>query len=264
MSGVLIGFVYLFGTLFLILLGIMLNSIKIIYQYERGVKFRLGKYVGTLKPGLNFVIPLLETMRKVDMRIKTIDIPTQEVMTSDNVPVKVNGVVYFKVKDPVKATIEIQDYTYAVSQYAQTALRDVVGGVELDEVLEKREQIGEKIGKIVDVETDSWGIDIEAIRMQDIELPAEMKRAMAAQAEAERERRAIIIKSEGEKNAAENLTYAAKKLASSPAGSGIMLRTLQTVSDIAADPSEKIVILLPTQFGELSKLLTETVKGKGK
>ena len=257
MSGVLIGFVYLFGTLFLILLGIMLNSIKIIYQYERGVKFRLGKYVGTLKPGLNFVIPLLETMRKVDMRIKTIDIPTQEVMTSDNVPVKVNGVVYFKVKDPVKATIEIQDYTYAVSQYAQTALRDVVGGVELDEVLEKREQIGEKIGKIVDVETDSWGIDIEAIRMQDIELPAEMKRA-------ERERRAIIIKSEGEKNAAENLTYAAKKLASSPAGSGIMLRTLQTVSDIAADPSEKIVILLPTQFGELSKLLTETVKGKGK
>ena len=134
----------------------LLGGLRVRYQYERGVRFRLGKYAGIVNPGLTYVIPILETLRKVDMRIKTIDIPTQEVMTSDNVPVKVNGVVYFRVKDPKKAVIEIQNYSYAVSQYAQTALRDVVGGVQLDELLEKREQIGEKIEKIVDVETDAW------------------------------------------------------------------------------------------------------------
>ena len=245
----------------LIIAGIViLSSVRIIYQYERAVKFRFGKYVNILNPGLNLIFPIIDKIRKVDMRITTIDIPSQEVMTSDNVPVKVNGVVYFKVKDPEKAVIKVQDYTYAVSQYAQTALRDVVGGVQLDELLEKREQIGEKIEKMVDVETDAWGIDITAIRMQDIELPAEMKRAMAAQAEAERERRAIIIKSEGEKKAADNLMLAAKKLSASHGG--IMLRTLQTISDIAADPSEKIIILLPSEMNGLGETLIKSLKKK--
>ena len=238
------GFTVCFGIIVIFIVMTVLSGIKIIYQYERGVKFRLGKFITVLDPGLQIIIPYLESVVKVDMRIKTIDIPSQEVMTTDNVPVKVNGVVYFKVADPKKATLEIENYTYAVSQYAQTALRDVIGGVQLDELLEQREKIGEKIETIVDVETASWGIDITAIRMQDIELPAEMKRAMAAQAEAERERRAIIIRAEGEKSAAQSLSEAAKKL--SDVRGGLHLRTLQTISNIASDPSEKIIILLPS------------------
>jgi len=221
-------------------------GVKIIYQYERGIVFTLGKYAGTRGPGLNIVIPMLQTMQKVDTRIKTLDIPKQEVMTKDNVPVMVNAVVYFKVDKPEAAILEIEDYTYAVSQYAQTALRDVIGNSDLDFVLTEREKVADSITDIVDKETESWGVDITAIKIQDIELPADMKRAMARQAEAEREKRGTIIMSEGELAASGNLAEAAKRLAQTPGA--LHLRTLQTLSDVSADQSNTIVFVTPIEI----------------
>lgn len=224
-----------------------------LYQYERGVVFTLGKFSHVKDPGLVWIIPLIQTMRKIDMRIKTADIPRQEVMTKDNIPILANTVVYFKVERPADVIIKIEDFEYAVRQYTQAALRDVVGNSELDFVLTEREKIASSIKQIVDSETSEWGIDIESIKIQEIELPAEMKRAMAKQAEAERERRAVIIAAEGELKASENLRKAADNLSESPIA--IQLRTLQTIRDIAADPSEKIVLFLPSDTGEITKKL---------
>ncbi len=218
--------------------------------------FTLGRYSGTRNPGLIWIAPIFQNMRKVDMRITTADIPKQEVITRDNITILANTVVYFKVEKPEDAIIKIQDYGYAVRQYTQTALRDVVGNSEMDFVLSEREQIADNIRKIVDAETSGWGIDIESIKIQEIELPAEMKRAMAKQAEAERERRAMIIASQGELSAAENLQRAAETLAKS--SGALHLRTLQTIRDIAADPSEKIVIFVP---GGSEEILHKLVKG---
>jgi regulator of protease activity HflC (stomatin/prohibitin superfamily) len=189
----------------------------------------------------------------VDMRIKTADIPRQEVITKDNIPVLANTVVYFKVVRPADVIIEIEDYVFAVRQYTQAALRDVVGNHELDFVLSEREQIGGAIGEMVGQETADWGVAIEAIKIQEIELPAEMKRAMAKQAEAERERRGVIILSEGELSASDNLRQAAENL--SRAEGALHLRTLQTIRDIAADPSEKIVMFLPSEVGKIARQL---------
>ena len=233
-----------------------LSGIRLLYQYERGVVFTLGRYSGTRNPGLIWIAPIFQNMRKVDMRITTADIPKQEVITRDNITILANTVVYFKVEKPEDAIIKIQDYGYAVRQYTQTALRDVVGNSEMDFVLSEREQIADNIRKIVDAETSGWGIDIESIKIQEIELPSEMKRAMAKQAEAERERRAIIISSQGELSAAENLQKAAEILAKSPGA--LHLRTLQTIRDIASDPSEKIVIFVP---GSSEEILQKLVKG---
>jgi regulator of protease activity HflC (stomatin/prohibitin superfamily) len=233
------------ALLFIIFLG-GIASIRIIYQYERGILFMLGKYQTTLDPGLNFVIPILQELRKVDMRIQTQDIPKQEVITKDNIPALVNTVVYFKVERPGDAILKIEDYQFAVAQYTQAALRDVIGNAELDFVLTEREKIAQNIKKIVDAETSEWGIDIASIKIQEIELPAEMKRAMAKQAEAEREKRAQIIVSEGELLASNNLKKAADNL--SQASGALHLRTLQTIRDIAADPSEKIIIVVPSDF----------------
>ena len=233
----------------MVLIGLIIASIKVIYQYERGVVFTLGKYSGLRNPGINLIFPIIQELRKVDMRIKTVDIPKQEVMTKDNVPVMINAVVYFKVEKPEDVVLKIEDYQYAVSQYTLAALRDVVGNYDLDFVLSERQKVAESIKKIVDAETSEWGIDITSIKIQEIELPAEMKRAMAKQAEAERERRAVIIASEGELKASENLMKAAKQLTKSKGS--LLLRTLQTVRDIAADPSEKIVILLPVEWESL-------------
>ncbi len=233
-----------------------LSGIRLLYQYERGVVFTLGRYSGTRNPGLIWIAPIFQNMRKVDMRITTADIPKQEVITRDNITILANTVVYFKVEKPEDAIIKIQDYGYAVRQYTQTALRDVVGNSEMDFVLSEREQIADNIRKIVDAETSGWGIDIESIKIQEIELPAEMKRAMAKQAEAERERRAMIIASQGELSAAENLQRAAETLAKS--SGALHLRTLQTIRDIAADPSEKIVIFVP---GGSEEILHKLVKG---
>ena len=194
-------------------------------------------------------------MRRVDMRIKTADIPRQEVMTKDNIPMLVNAVVYFKVVNPEDVIIKIEDYVFAVRQYTQAALRDVIGNSEMDFVLTEREQIAESIKKIVDSETSGWGVDVESIKIQEVELPAEMKRAMAKQAEAERERRAMIINSQGELSASENLRQAAENLAKS--SGALHLRTLQTIRDIAADPSEKIILFVPS---DLAGLVNAAVK----
>jgi regulator of protease activity HflC (stomatin/prohibitin superfamily) len=240
----------------LVVVGVLLiSAIKLLYQYERGVVFTLGKYSGTRDPGLTLVIPILQTMRKVDMRIKTAEIPRQEVMTKDNIPMLVNAVVYFKVINPADAIIKIEDYVFAVRQYTQAALRDVIGNSEMDFVLTEREQIAESIKKIVDSETSGWGVDVESIKIQEVELPADMKRAMAKQAEAERERRAVIIASEGELSASENLQKAAENLAKSKGA--LHLRTLQTIRDIAADPSEKIVLFVPSDLGRVIGSLVE-------
>jgi regulator of protease activity HflC (stomatin/prohibitin superfamily) len=231
-----------------VLLVLVLRSARLLYEYERGVVFTLGKYAGTRGPGVTVIIPIMQTMQKVDMRIKTAEIPRQEVMTKDNIPMLVNAVVYFKVVDPRDAIIKIEDYAFAIRQYTQAALRDVIGNSEMDFVLTEREQIAESIKEIVDSETDGWGIDVESIKIQEVELPAEMKRAMAQQAEAERERRAVIIASQGELEASRNLQEAAQNLAQSEGA--LHLRTLQTIRAIAADPSEKIVLFVPSDLGQ--------------
>jgi regulator of protease activity HflC (stomatin/prohibitin superfamily) len=241
--------------LLIIVVLFFLVGIKVLYQYERGVLFTLGKYSYVKEPGLRWVMPIIQSMRRVDIRIKTSDIPKQEVITKDNIPVLANTVVYFKVEKPADVVIKIEDYEYAVKQYTQAALRDVVGNSELDFVLTEREQIATNIKKIVDAETSGWGVDIEAIKIQEIELPAEMKRAMARQAEAEREKRAVIIAAEGELKASENLKKAADNIAKSPIA--LQLRTLQTIRDIAADPSEKIVLFLPSDISEIIKKVSK-------
>ncbi|MHA1340515.1 MAG: slipin family protein [Promethearchaeota archaeon] len=228
-----------------------LSGLKKCMEYERLVIFRWGKYKRVVGPGIVYILPGIESSIKVDLRIITLDIPRQEIMTRDNIPVMVNAVVYFKVIKPQDAVIKITNYSYAVSQYTQAALRDVVGTMELDQVLTERERIAQDIKQIVDTETDEWGIDIKSIKIQEIELPAEMKRAMAIQAEAEREKRAVIIKSEGEYMAAQKLKEAAQLLAEE--SGAIQLRTLQTIRDIAQDPSEKIVIFFPSGFEAILK-----------
>lgn len=242
------------GVVAFILIIWFLSGIKVILEYERIVVFRLGRYKRTMGPGLVFVIPILESARKVDLRIITQDIQRQEVITRDNIPVLANTVVYFKVERPEDAVIKIENYAYAVRQYTQAALRDTMGTMELDQVLTERDRIAQDIRNIVDKETNEWGIDIKGIKIQELELPAEMKRAFAKQAEAERAKRAIIIQSEGELHAAANLAEAANKL--SKYKGALHLRTLQTIRDIAQDPSEKIVIFMPSDLTEVAKKVT--------
>jgi len=232
----------------------LLAGIKVILEYQRLIIFRLGKYKRTIGPGVVYVLPILEKSRKVDLRIVTADIPRQEVITRDNIPVLANTVVYFKVEKPSDAIIKIENYAFAVRQYTQAALRDVVGNMELDGVLTERDKIASSIRELVDKETNEWGIDIKSIKIQEIELPAEMKRAMAKQAEAEREKRAAIIASEGELASAKNLAEAALIMATQPGA--MQLRTLQTIRDISQDPSEKIVIFMPSEIGNILKKFT--------
>lgn len=227
---------------------IIRSAVKVLMQYERGVIFQFGKYKGMKQPGLVFIIPILQKMDVVDMRLKTAEIPRQEVMTKDNISILVNAVVYFKVVDPKAVIVNIQDYVYAIRQYTQAALRDVIGNQEMDFVLTEREAIATDIRSIVDSETSEWGLDVESIKIQEVELPAEMKRAMAKQAEAERERRAMIIAAEGELEASEKLSQAAHILGSNPGA--LHLRTLQTLRDISTDPSEKIVLFVPSDLSE--------------
>ena len=243
----------LFGFLPIILIILAFSGLKVIDQYERGIVLTLGSYSYTLEPGLKIVIPIIQRLIKVDIRITTSDIPQQEVITKDNVPVGINAVVYFQVTKPEDAVLKIQDYTYAVTQYAQTALRDVIGGVELDSLLVDRQKIADEIKKLVDSETTEWGVDVTAIKIQDIELPADMKRAMAKQAEAERERRATIIRSQGELSASENLKKAMEQMSASGA---ISLRTLQTIEATTANPANTVVFALPVEVIEGLKKLT--------
>ena len=238
----------------------LLSGIRVINQYERGVRFRFGKFVGVLQPGLRWIIPIVERIEKVDIRVITIDIPSQEVMTEDNVPIKVNGVVFFRVTDADKAILEVEQYQYAVSQLAQSSLRDMCGKAELDAVLAKREEIGEKIREVVDKETDPWGLKVTDVKIKDIELPENMKRAMAHQAEAERDRRARIILAEAEKQAAQKLVEAGHTIDKSPAA--LKLRLYQTLSDIAAEKNSTIVFPFPEEMLEMFKKYSEKPEKK--
>ncbi len=246
---------------FIVVLAVfVIIGLRVIDQYERGVILTLGKYTSTRLPGLNWIFPVIQRMIKVDLRITTVDIPQQEVITKDNVTVGINAVVYFRVDVAEKSVLEIQDVKRAVALYAQATLRDVIGGVELDVLLSERDKIADEIKKIVDVATDPWGIDVSNIKIQDIELPADMKRVMAKQAEAERMRRAIIIQAEGEFTAAEKLSQAAGVLNSVP--TGISLRTLQTIEKINPDPSKTVLFALPIEFMEGIKSLAGYFKDK--
>lgn len=245
-----------------IVILLVLIGLRIVDQYERGVVLTLGKYTGTRQPGLTWIFVGLQRMIKIDLRITTTDIPQQEVITKDNVPVGINAVVYFQVQSAEHAILNIKDYTLAVSQYAQAALRDVIGGIELDPLLSEREKIAEEIQKIVGDATKSWGILVTDIKIQDIELPADMKRIMAKQAESERERRAVIIKAEGEYAAAERLAQAAGVLNRTPGG--ISMRTLQTIEKINPDPSKTVIFALPVEFFEGIKTLAQVSKEKAK
>lgn len=235
---------FILVSIVVVIIILLLSGIKIINQYERGVILTLGSYTGVRSPGLNLIIPLVQRLISVDMRITTVDIPKQEVITRDNVPVGINAVVYFQVEKPEDAILKIQDYAYAITQYAQTALRDVVGGVELDTLLSERDKLADEIKLIVDKETAEWGVNVTAIKMQDMELPADMKRVMAKQAEAERERRATIIRAQGELSASENLKKAMENMSESGA---ISLRTLQTIETSTANPSSTVIFTLPTE-----------------
>lgn len=237
--------------IFIIVMAIIISGIKIVKQYERGVILTLGRYTGMRQPGLRVVIPALQQMIKVDVRSTPVDVPSQEVITKDNVSIKVDAVVYFRVTDASKAVLETNNYIYATSQFAQAALRDVVGNIELDGVLSQREQISEQIKHIVDSETEKWGIDVENVKIQNIELSPDMKRAMAKQAEAERERRAVIISAAAEKAAAQEVAEAAMMLAKVPGGMGI--RTLQTLEKIAVEPSQKTLFVLPADLVDAFK-----------
>lgn len=249
-------FIGLLGLAFpvLIILAVfLLSGIKVINQYERGVVLTLGRYSGTREPGLKYVVPIFQKMLRVDIRSTPIDVPKQEIITKDNVTVGVDAVVYLRVIDASKAMLETTNYIYATSQFAQAALRDVTGNADMDELLSNREQISERIKEIVDAETDKWGIDVENVKVQNIELPQDMKRAMAKQAEAERERRAVIITAEGEKAAAQAVADAAAMLSKIPGG--INIRTLQTLEKIAVEPSQKTLVVLPSELTNLKDIL---------
>ncbi len=245
---------WMYVLIFFVLI-IFFAGIRIIDQYKRGVKFRLGKFVGVLQPGFRWIIPVIERIEKVDIRVITVDIPSQEVMTQDNVPIKVNGVLFFKVLNAEKAILEVEEFKYAVSQLSQSALRDMCGKAELDVVLAKREEIGKKIKEIVDKETDPWGIKVTDVKIKDIELPANMKRAMAHQAEAERDRRARVILAEAEKQAAQRLLDAGRIIDKSP--SSLKLRLYQTLSDIAAEKNSTIVFPFPEEMMDAFKKITK-------
>jgi regulator of protease activity HflC (stomatin/prohibitin superfamily) len=247
-------FLYCLAPLVAVAIFLLFAGLRMLYQYERGVVFQLGKFKNVRKPGLTYVLPILQSMRKVDMRIKTAEVPRQEVITKDNIPMLVNAVVYFKVINPESAIIKIEDYMFAIRQYTQAALRDVIGNNDMDFFLQEREKIADSIKEIVDSETSEWGLDVESIKIQEVELPAEMKRAMAKQAEAERNRRAVIIASQGELSASENLRKAAENLSKNKGA--LHLRTLQTIRDIAADPSEKIVLFLPSDLADTISKVT--------
>ena len=248
----------LIAILLIVAIVIAIASIKVVDQYQRGVVLTLGKFSGIREPGLRFVVPVIQRMIMVDIRSTPIDVPKQEIITKDNVTAGVDAIVYFRVIDAPKAVLETTNYVYATSQFAQAALRDVTGNFELDDLLSKREVISQQIKDIVDSQTDQWGIDVEAVKIQNIELPSDMKRAMAKQAEAERERRSNIINAEGERAAAETLAEAARIISSTPGA--INLRTLNTVERISTEPSQKTTILFPIELLEAVKVLGDTIK----
>ena len=238
----------LIGLAVLALLLIMLftATVKVVQEYERGVVFRLGRYVGARGPGLILLIPALERMVKVDLRVITMDVPSQEVITRDNVTVKVNAVVYFRVMDPIKSVVQVENYLYATSQEAQTTLRSILGQAHLDELLSERERLAAVLQQVIDEHTDPWGVKVTQVAVKAVDLPQEMQRAMAKQAESEREKRAKIIHASGELEASKQLTEAAQTLQSQPVA--IHLRYLQTLTEIAAEKNSTIIFPIPIDW----------------
>lgn len=233
-------------TTIIIVLFILVNTIKILREYERGVVFRLGRFAGVRGPGLILLIPLFEKMIKVSLRTVALDVPPQEVVTKDNVSVKVNAVMYFQALDPGKAIIAVEDYMYATSQMGQTTLRSILGEHELDDLLSNREKINQKLQHIIDERTDPWGIKVGAMEVKDVDLPDGMKRALAKQAEAERERRAKVIHADGEFQASSKLKEAADVMSANPVA--VQLRYLQTLTEIATEKNSTILFPLPMEF----------------
>jgi len=235
---------------------ILISSVKILYEYERGVIFRLGRIVGSRGPGFIIVIPVLERMVRVSLRLVTMDVPPQDVITRDNVSVKVNAVVYFRVLEPIKAILQVENYLYATSQLAQTTLRSTLGQVELDELLAEREKLNLKLQEVLDKQTDAWGIKVTMVEVKYVDLPQEMQRAMAKQAEAERERRAKVISAEGEFQASTKLSEASEILAKNPMS--LQLRFLQTMNDISTEKGSTIILPIPIDM--LRPFLKESEK----
>lgn len=224
---------------------IILVSIREVKQYERGVRFTRGKFTALVNPGWTIVVPVFQKMPKVDIRVKAVDVPDQEAITEDNISITINAVIYYKVSDASKAVIEVENFYYAISQLAQTTMRNAVGEVSLDTLLKKRDEIADKIQISVDRATDPWGIKVESVELKDVVLPSDLKRTMAKEAEAERERRAVIIKAEGEVTASDNLAKAAKTLAEAPGA--LHLRTLQSINDLSSDQSNTTIWMIPTE-----------------
>ncbi|PIX92409.1 hypothetical protein CO134_00850 [Candidatus Kuenenbacteria bacterium CG_4_9_14_3_um_filter_39_14] len=229
----------------IVLVVFVLASLRQINQYERGVLFTMGKYTATKDPGWRIVWPIFQSMKKVDIRVKAVDVPDQEAITKDNISIKVNAVIYYKISDAAKAVIEVQDFYYAVSQLAQTTMRNAVGEVDLDKLLSSRDEVSERIKIVVDKASDPWGIKVESVELKDINLPEDMKRVIGKQAEAEREKRAVIIKAEGEVIAADNMAKAAAILSSSQGA--LHLRTLQTINDVSSNQSNTLVFAVPLE-----------------
>lgn len=229
-----------------VVIVLFLGCLRQVNQYERGIKFTMGRYTGMVNPGWRLVIPVFQFMKKVDLRTKAVEVPAQDAITKDNVSAKITAVIYYKIKDAAKSIIEVENVGYAVLQLAQTTMRNVVGEVTLDELLTMRQTLSEKIEKIVEENTQLWGVEVSTVELKDINLPPDMIRTIAKQAEAERERRAVIINSEGEVVAAENLSKAAKMLAETPGA--LHLRTLNSINDISSDQSNTVVFTVPLEI----------------
>ena len=249
-----------------IILFILLISIRQVSEYERGIKFRFGKFKKIMKPGWNIVLPVIESYKKVDIRTKAVDVPEQDAITKDNVSIRINAVIYYKVFDASKAILAVERYQYAVGQLAQTTMRNAVGAVSLDELLSERDKISTEICKVIDEATDPWGIKVENVELKDVKLPEEMQRVIAKVAEAEREKEAVITKSRGEKEAADNLASAATVLSSSPGA--LHLRTLSTLNDLSSDQSNTIIFAIPIEVlrafdgSDMTKVVDKITKKK--
>lgn len=236
---------YFSGFFLLVVIIVILSFLRQINEYERGVLFTMGRFSRLLNPGWRIVVPVFQSMKKIDIRVKAIDVPDQNAITRDNVSVQVNAVIYYKVADAGKAMIEVEDFRYAISQYAQTTMRNIVGEVTLDELLAGRDKIADRIREIVSTETASWGLQVNNVELKDVSLPENMQRTIAKQAEAEREKRAVIITSEGELAASENMAKAALMLSSTPGA--LHLRTLQSINDMSSDQSNTVVYMVPVE-----------------
>jgi regulator of protease activity HflC (stomatin/prohibitin superfamily) len=250
------------GAAGIVVAALAASAIKIANRWELAIVLRLGKYRGTRGPGLFCVVPILDRVRLVDMRILTEDIRRQEVITRDNVPVLIDGVLFFKVVNIENAVMRIQDYGWGITRLAQTALRDVVGGVTLDELLAERERIGKLVQEVVEKQAQEWGLEVTGIRLQDIGMPEDLKKIMSRQAAAEREKRATITKAEGDRLAAENLAAAAATMTASPGA--MQLRTLQTIDGLGPSASNTVVLAVPIEIMELAKNVSESIHGNGK